>query len=279
MFKNEEEMQQWLEKKLESNSLLELIDNFEDFNEGKNYKNIESQHLHKSFEYCLENLGVTDVVFANKNISKEKGEGLKPDLILYSEETEALIVIELKNIKGPTRQAGTELIAYNCELRTYFPLLSNNDLIYIIVSNDWPTLLKHYIYHDVVWSNKKILCLEPFDKKGEICLRIIDLDNFIRVGSIEEISKISAYQLCLYESPKFKEDHEIIVPLMKASLLEMAKYGNSIQAHGFSFLWKDSNYPDMSYAPYSITVFNSSTFSSLSFLEDIDQNRFEFKLN
>ena len=241
MFKNEEEMQKWLEKKLESNSLLELIDNFEDFNEGKNYKNIESQHLHKSFEYCLENLGVTDVVFANKNISKEKGEGLKPDLILYSEETEALIVIELKNIKGPTRQAGTELIAYNCELRTYFPLLSNNDLIYIIVSNDWPTLLKHYIYHDVVWSNKKILCLEPFDKKGEICLRIIDLDNFIRVGSIEEISKISAYQLCLYESPKFKEDHEIIVPLMKASLLEMAKYGNSIQAHGFSFLWKDSN--------------------------------------
>lgn len=175
IFNTEDEMQKWLSIELHKNEgLMDIIDNYKTFSEYKPISTPEKK-IFESFEYSLNSLYTNIIISENENISLKKGDSLKPDFLLYSPERETIVVVELKNLSGPSRQAGTEISAYTSEVKSYIPFLSDGDVVNVIISSVWPTLLRHYIYHEIFWLQKNLICLEPVLKDEKILLNIIDI--------------------------------------------------------------------------------------------------------
>jgi len=68
-------------------------------------------------------------------------------------------VFELKTSGRTAREAITELLAHDHEVRTHLPFLSNDELCLVVVSIDFPTLLDHSIAALITWQRRSILRL------------------------------------------------------------------------------------------------------------------------
>ena len=267
-FVNEAEIQHWLEREIQENEgLLECVENLEYLESYKAQSSAEERIL-ESYTICMKSLPVLELIAADNNISLTKGEVLKPDLLLYAPETESLVLLEIKNDYGATRNAGTELSAYAAEARSYVPFISDGDIASVVISTQWPTLLKHSIFHEIFWMNRNIICLEPVKIGGENKLRIKAISEFLDTSMTEVVSSqyLGGYQLCLYDYGLYsanadKERLDSHSPQMRAALDAMAAKGNAQKGHGFAFLWKDNW--STSLAPYSITIVNFAAFQSV----------------
>lgn len=192
---------------------------------------------------------------------------------MYAAESEGMVIIELKNISGPTRQAGTELNAYAAELRSYIPFLSDGDLFNVIISPVWPTLLRHYVFHEIFWQQRNIICLTPVKSGEDIRLEILGIKYVVEADSSSKISDqhIAGYHYCLYDyNPDRDRDRlDKHIEQLKAALFVMSTEGNRQKSQGFAFLWKDNWQGSL--APYSITLLNMAPFQSIErFLHKID---------
>jgi len=269
MFSSEKEMQKWLEKALEdSGGLADLIseENIDEF-EGIETSNPFEKKVLDSFQLCLKSLYINDVITADENFSMKEGEILRPDFLLYACETQSMVIVELKNISGPTRQVGTEVSAYANEVRSYLPFIADGDIVNVIISTEWPTLLRHYIAHEIYWLHRNIICFEPIKVGNDIFLNIKELSSFVDDEIILKVGKESfgGYQLCLYDYDRKEGVVESTLDnhleQMKAALSAMAVKGNALKSHGFAILWKDNL--EISRAPYSITLLNVAPFQAI----------------
>lgn len=274
-FKNEAEMQNWLIAELQScDGLADLITNT-DYLERYESDRLEAKQILASFNSCLSALYINETISDDENISLKKPDSLKPDLVLYAVESQGVVIVELKNISGPTRQAGTELSAYAAELRSYLPFLSDGDLFNVIISPTWPTLLRHYVFNEIFWQQRNILCLRPVETDEGVHLEILEIESFIEVEESTKISDqhIAGYQLCLYDYNLYSKNPDRThldkhLEQMKSALSVMATEGNRQNSHGFAFLWKD--HWELSLAPYSISIFNMAPFQSIErFLHEV----------
>lgn len=275
IFTDESEMQNWLEEKfLEIEGLNDLIINIKDI-ENFNPTTSSSHKIKNSYTKSLDALYINEVISHNKNISLTKGEALKPDTIAYAVEKESIVIIELKNFANATRQAGTELIAYAGEIKSSLSYLSDGEIVNVIISPSWPTLLKHYIFNNIVWQNKYILCLEPVETSEGVALRIIDIDKL----DIEESpgkfceDHLAGYHICLYDdtqqtkNPTPTQLHNYF-DLMVESMNAIATKGEKINSHGFAFLSKELIGPGLS--PYYISLVNVAPFKSIERILHMD---------
>jgi len=263
MFKCEAEMQKWLLSELKKVcGLGELILPVE--LEGL----IGEEHIvARNYKYCLDALNYTYLISSDENISLKLGDILRPDLLMYSSESEAIVIVELKNIKEPTRQAGTEVSAYAAEVRSYLPSLAGSDIINVVISNDWPVLLRHYVFNEVMWHKKNILCLKPVFHEQCVRLEVVKpsllVEGDISFGLAEE--HLGGFHICLYDMELYsggsRERLDLHVEQMKTALRYIGGKGNSQGNNGFAFLWK--YFHPHSLAPYMITVVNVAPFLTL----------------
>lgn len=204
MFESEKAMQSWLSDQLKKADGIHSLIIKPDWNiESFNYQEAK---IFESYRYCLTNLMETSVVCEDVDISQRENECLKPDFLLYSNGYETFAIVELKNISNPTRQTATELAAYANALKSYFPRIADGDIFYVVVSNEWPTLLMNYLLHDIYYLNKKILCLKPRCHENNILLECINPRQFrdqIDRDTITEDS-FNGYQVCLYGNNVYK---------------------------------------------------------------------------
>lgn len=268
LFKSEDEMQKWLESQLkEIDGLSELFDH-DDLSLNTESRDIIENKYYQSFEYCLRSLHITEAISANENIALEKPAILKPDMMLYAPETQSIVIVELKNDKGATRQAGTELSAYAAEVQNYLPFISDSDIVSVIISTEWPTLLKRHIMQEIFWHQRKLICLEPYKDGDAIRLKIKPYAE-LSVSTLDLAlsgDHVGGYQLCLYDYGLYGEnpDRSCLDQYqkeMKAAMAALAAKGNALGSHGFAFLWKDDW--TMSLAPYSMTICNIAPFNRL----------------
>jgi len=267
-FQNEAQIQKWLEIEIQSNEgLWECIENTNYLDKFVPKSPVENRLL-ESYEICAKSLPMLELISADKNISLTKSEILKPDLLLYAPETQSLVLVEIKNDYGATRNAGTELSAYAAEARSYVPFISDGDIASIVISTQWPTLLRHSVFHEIFWMSRNILCLEPVISNGETKLRIYPIDKLLDTSITEAVHSqyLGGYQLCLYDYGLYGDNPnrnrlDVHSPQMRAALDAMAAKGNSQKGHGFAFLWKDNW--SASLAPYSITIVNFAAFQSI----------------
>lgn len=268
LFQSEHDMQVWLRTALKSVAGIgELIRN-DEYLSGFKSKNFEEEKFLYSFLYSFEALHLTKVISDNENISLKIGDILKPDFLLYSLDKESIVIVELKNISKPTRQAGTELSAYAGEVRTIIPFIADSDIINVIISTEWPTLLKHYISHEIIWLNRNIICLEPKKENGDILLEIKAIEFFLEKHNALNLSyrNLRGYQICLYDKELYKSEYDSNrldrhIEQFKTALLSMAVKGNSLKNHGFAFLWRNNCQNIL--ALYNITLINYAPFHNI----------------
>jgi len=272
IFQNEDEMQLWIEEVMEdSEGLGESIVDFEliiDYIP----RNYFEKKIKESYQHCYPSLMLTELLTKNENISSSKGDVLKPDIIAYATERESIVLIELKNISGPSRQAGTELSAYSGELKGYLSHLSDGDIINVIVSPIWPTLLKHYIFNNIVWQNKNMICLEPCIVNGVIKLKPLEISTLIQAETPLQFSSdhLSGYHICLYDNSQYARQNvrkptklHSQIEVIKSTLSRMASEGEKENGHGFLILTKENKIGGYGLAPYMITLVNVAPFSSI----------------
>ena len=161
----EEKIQKWLEKKYSNiKSLINNVDQFEDLNTDQiPYYSLDyliKKKVAESSKYVYDLLDEVDLITANKNISLDKMERLFPDLVLFSPDYSTFFIIEIKREKQAEREAITELLAYEHELKNLFPFMSNIEVCFILIASDYNTLLSHSVYSLSLWQNKKILPLK-----------------------------------------------------------------------------------------------------------------------
>ena len=93
----------------------------------------------------LKALSFPVLLTSDQNISVTKGERLRPDLVCMNPEQESVILFELKKSSQTGREALTELLAYEQELKNLMPLLSNYDFNFVLISPEWSTLMDHAV--------------------------------------------------------------------------------------------------------------------------------------
>lgn len=267
IFENEQKMQDWLERELsDREGLTEIIEDF-DFGTAKT-ASWSFRKVLESYEYCLQSLDLLELISRNEDISISPKEILRPDILAYAPETQSVFIIELKNISGPTRQAGTELSAYCAEVNNYLPFISDSDIINVIISMEWPTLLRRHVVQDILWRGRKLICLRPELIGSDIRLKVVTPDD---LGCAEVDLKLSphhvgGYQLCLYDDELYshspnRDRMNAHLPQMKSALSAMAAKGHALGSHGFAFLWRDLWAESL--APYNITILNVASFNRL----------------
>jgi hypothetical protein len=115
----------------------------------------------------LESLQLITFLTSDSNVSIVSGEVLRPDLACINQEQQSVVLFELKKTGQTGRQALTELLAYEQEIKNILPLLSNYDFNLVLVSPEWTPLMDHAVSSAIAWSNRKILCLtHPWLAKG-----------------------------------------------------------------------------------------------------------------
>ncbi|MEM7619750.1 MAG: hypothetical protein AAF228_04700 [Pseudomonadota bacterium] len=265
IFSSEAEMQNWLSNKLrEVNDFYSLILNKE-YLKTFRPKSYQERKFLESYNMCSNSFYLFEIIAENENISLSPKEGLKPDFLCYCPETQSIAIVELKNLSGSTRQAGTQISAYTNEVRSYLPFISDGDIINIIISTCWPTLLCHYISHEVLWMQRHVMCLEPVKDGENIALKIVDIKTILSNNSAIQIGEkhVGGYHMCLY--PKEPHDDPGIlrenITQMKSAVSAMAIKGNSHKGHGFALLWQ--NLADHTSSPYVITMVSSAPFQGL----------------
>lgn len=265
IFRTEREMQQWLLKELKDNygDFSKIISNCSKFEEYYHSAECSPNKVLDSFYSSLQSLYEITVLSDDRNISSIKGEVLKPDFVLFSHTTESLVLVELKNSPKTTREAGTELGAYNYELSNYLPNIPKLDFVHVIISNDYPVLLKHHIRHMIFLQDINILCLRPIRYQNRVTLEIINYNELYENNGLFFNRKIPAsvlqsFQICIYDellqqgSNDFNRLDEYL-NLFKTALHNMSIIGNKLNSNGFAILWKD-RYERYSLAPYSISI-------------------------
>ena len=278
-FKYEAGMQKWLSKNLiDSEGMLELLN--EEFEPYESSSLAEGKII-ESYSWCINSLGLTETISEDENISLKDGEILKPDFLLYAPETESIVIVELKNSGNASRQAGTELGAYTAEVKAYLPFISEGNVVHVIISPVWKTLLKRYVFNEIFWLGRKVICLEPCTNDAdEIRLKVVPPSELIADDVEIRLSSehLRGHQLCLYDWSWPEEGGTSIldkhIEQMKMAIAVMAQKGASLGSHGFAFLWKD--FRSRSRAPYSITVVYLSPFKALErFLHSPDDEVLE----
>ncbi|CAH2213875.1 hypothetical protein [Tepidibacter aestuarii] len=133
------------------------------------------------------------------NISLDKCNSLNPDFVLFDLDSHSYIIVELKVSVSAERQAVTEILGYQLEIKNYLPGISNYNIPLIIISNDFRPLLLHSVA-GALMQNIPILCLTPVDD-GANMFTVVDCNVWTQIN-YETINKklFSGYTFCLYPS-------------------------------------------------------------------------------
>ncbi|HDR7807283.1 MULTISPECIES: hypothetical protein [Bacillus] len=135
------------------------------------------QKAYRSAKFILQSLkeGFT-IINGNsiRSVSLQSGEYLMPDFLLVNDETQQVIIIELKREKNAERQTVTEITGYAHEVKNHLPFLADYNFSFVIVSTEYNTLLQHSVGNLLLNNTHKVLCLNPVIKDNKIsCLDIV----------------------------------------------------------------------------------------------------------
>lgn len=223
----------------------------------------------------LESLNLLTLLTSDNNVSISSGEVLRPDLVCINPEHESVVLFELKKTSQAGRQALTELLAYEQEIKNLLPLLSNYDFNFVLVSPEWSPLMDHAVSAAIAWSNRKILCLTPSKVGRKLRLETHVPSAWKITGSVYfPAEAMPCVTVCLYEkdayAPKPEKpqqgqqheeevDYDALDPRIWTALEIIAREGDRLGGHGFALLWKDHS--GLGLTKYNLTVCSVSPFA------------------
>lgn len=217
----------------------------------------------------LDSLTLLEPLTNDQNVSIASGEILRPDIVCVNPERESVVIFELKKATQTGRQAITELLAYEHEIKNLLPFLSNYDVHFVLVSPEWSTLMDHAVASAIAWSGRQILCLEAGLDDGNLRLSPRVPPAWTITGSVYfPEDALPCVTVCLYEKDAYSAENvaqgqmektEELDPRIWTALEVIAREGDRTGSHGFALLWRD--HLSMSLTSYNLTVVGVSPFS------------------
>lgn len=286
-FKDEAHLQRLLLKAIRSDALSELIDDEAGMSEVEVESDVQfpqfsidhlsrrslieaGRRVFKSFEYL-------EVLTADQNVSVTRGEIMRPDIVCINAEQQCIVMFELKVSVGTGRQALTELIAYEQELKNTLPFLAEYDVCHVLVSPEWSTLLDHSVASSVTWSKRQVLCLTAGLHRRQLTLKTRVPEAWKITGAAHfPADALPCVTVCLYDLDAYEpgaeeskrrrlaaaieeEPGETLDPRLVTAMSIIAREGDRIGGHGFALLWRDTS--PITLTSYNITVCGVAPFA------------------
>lgn len=287
-FLREQEVQDWLEAVIAADTLNDVIDGANGVDSALRWT--ESDEFWPTFpidyltrvgnlraaQQVLGSLHTLELVSkSNRSISQEKGESLFVDLLYCTRATSQFVLFEIKNQKATTREAVSELLAYEHETLNHTPFLSANDIMMVVVSRDFPPLLEHAVTGLNTWSRHRVLCLR-FDDTAEsprLAVHIPTAWSAIGQKGLPASGLVTAAisfepRDCLDEG----EVHDICATAAALMVREAERTGGS----GFAMVMHNLLFPGIAEGPFLLLV---GAVNPFSFLRDAEEGGFVSRAN
>lgn len=226
----------------------------------------------RAARHAIDQLTVLEIVSVDTSISGVKGEILRPDIVAYNAERASFVLIEVKKENQTEREAITELIAYEQELKNHFPFLSKRDVVFVTISTKWSTLLEHAISSLVTWQNYTCLCIHANIAEDEIELSVAIPAAWRLLESARlPYHALTTVHLCPYDKKMDISIHDeaVMMRQMLSALTLIARDADRAGSHGFALLWRDHSHKSESTFVITIGVINPHAFLQHSFMHDV----------
>lgn len=217
----------------------------------------------RAAEHVLGELHTLELVSKNnRSISREKGECLFVDLLYCARETSRFVLFEIKNQDGSAREAITEIMAYEHEALNHTPFSSANDVMMVIVSRDFSTLLDHAVTGLNSWSRRRVLCLRFDDSEVEPRLIVHIPIAWSAVGQ-KGLTADGIVTATLSFTPVSNLDEDDIYAVCSTAANLMVREAERSGGSGFAMVAYNHLYPGMADSPYLILAGVVNPFSFL----------------
>ncbi|WP_234630480.1 hypothetical protein [Afifella sp. H1R] len=198
----------------------------------------------------------------NRSISREKGESLFVDLLYCARDTSRFVLFEVKNQDGSAREAVTEIMAYEHEALNHSPFSSANDIMMVIVSRNFSTLLDHAVTGLNSWSRRRILCLR-FEDGEEGPRLIVHIPTAWSAIGQKELTANGIVTATLSFTPSQDLDEDDIHDVCSTAANLMVREAERSGGSGFAMVAYNHLYPRMATSPYLILAGVVNPFSFL----------------
>lgn len=188
--------------------------------------------------HALRSIKNLQVLTSDKNVSIQSKQLLRPDLVCINPETQQIVIFEIKKSTQTERQALTELLAYEHEIKNLLPFLSTYDTTFVLVSTDWSVLLEHAAGSAIAWSNKNVLCLKLNPAEAEFKYNIHKPDSWNITGDAFFPSESVASFTLSFEADKKIQESEIVYRL-DLMMGFFAREADRLGLHGFGLVTTD----------------------------------------
>lgn len=274
-FETEQQVQDWLESVVAAEKLTEIIEGTDRVQNALAWS--ESPDFRPPFpiDYLtrLGNLRAAAHVLAalhslelvsknNRSISLEKGERLFVDLLYCARETSQFVLFEIKNQDGSAREAVSEIIAYEHEALNHTPFSSANDVMMVIVSRKYSTLLDHAVSGLNTWSRRRVLCLR-FDDSAETPRLIVHIPAAWSAIGQKGLARTGIVTAVLSFKPSLELDEDDVHAVCSTAASLMVREAERSGGSGFAIVAYNHLYPRLADAPYEILVGVVNPFSFL----------------
>ncbi len=172
---DEKFLQKWFEKAAKQNEICASIENIEELR--AKVADLSRARRHSTASMCAaltralhicEVLQDVRLIGANESIAPPDCSSMRPDVVLVTPAAQYLL-IELKTKPEAERQGVQELLAYSTAIKLQAHHV--NDFIYIIVANDWGTLLSYGV-RAMMMDGKHVLPVQCSQTASGFSLRI-----------------------------------------------------------------------------------------------------------
>ena len=174
------------------------------------------------------------------SISMDKNR-LMPDILAIGVNSGEYYIFELKTSTQASRQALTELYAYEEELQNHFPTLGRRNIHKIIISTQFNSTLLHAVAN-AVFKGDSILCLMPVfggdAVKKYVVHNALEWEPMNSTSLSKEL--MEGITWCFYQASDYKDviSEREVVQDMKFAVDYLKDVEGEHSGSGFCFVWK-----------------------------------------
>ncbi|WP_460105980.1 hypothetical protein [Pseudomonas sp. S3_H06] len=239
-----------LERLIRNGEFYKAID-FEDIQRIKNLTNIDEnllpafsidEYIRRKYASATDNtlrsIENLEVLTSDNNVSTQSNQILRPDLVCINPESQQIIIFEIKKSTQTERQALTELLAYEHEIKNLLPFLSSYDLTFVLVSTEWSVLLEHAAGSAISWANKNLLCLKVNTDNPNFTFKIHNLNSWSITGNaFFPPESVASFTVSFEANPSMEESETAY--RLDLLLGFFAREADRIGLHGFAIVTTD----------------------------------------
>lgn len=163
-------LQTWFEAKAKENELCSAITNITELKDrlkrltvrNKRTEDVQRIGLMHADSIC-HSLLEAKILSANKSVSLNPLNQMRPDVILYTSGAN-YILVELKTKATAERQGVQELLAYSAAIKLSYPYV--NDFLFIVVASTWDVLLQRSV-QALILEGRRVLPLQCSHEVGQ----------------------------------------------------------------------------------------------------------------